>query len=95
MSVQDDLATVRRCIDDLRRCVGRLEREAGAGPEARRVRIDADHLHESVTQLHAAAVRPHTPEPVLIPEAPYDRALWGDTDGLDDEGLGARDRHAP
>ncbi|WP_329423706.1 hypothetical protein [Streptomyces sp. NBC_01268] len=29
---------------------------------------------------------------VTIPDTPYDSGLWTDTD---DEGLGARDRHAP
>lgn len=29
---------------------------------------------------------------VTIPEQPYDAGLWTD---VDDEGLGAQDRHAP
>ncbi|MFD3661714.1 hypothetical protein ACFWVF_14145 [Streptomyces sp. NPDC058659] len=73
MSVQDDLAAVKRCLEELVRTVGELERsvtaERGPAPTVGR----AEGL-------------------VTIPDAPYDSELWTDTD---DEGLGARDRHAP
>ncbi|GGN82536.1 hypothetical protein GCM10011579_070310 [Streptomyces albiflavescens] len=61
----------------------------------RRVRADADHLRESVALLRAAAAQPaapRRPDLVAIPDTPYDNSLWTDSD---DEGLGARDRHAP
>ncbi|MFG2954561.1 hypothetical protein ACGF5O_12620 [Streptomyces sp. NPDC048291] len=96
MSVHDDLTSVQRCLEDLNRSVGRLEQQLGSGGlEMRRVRADADHLRESVALLREAA---HTgapskrPELVTISDDPYDINLWTDTD---DEGLGARDRHAP
>ncbi|MET9830592.1 hypothetical protein ABZ078_15040 [Streptomyces sp. NPDC006385] len=96
MSVQDDLTAVQRCLDDLSRSVGRLEKQLGtAGLEMRRVRTDANHLRESVALLRDAAASPtaqRKPELVTIPDTPYDDSLWIDTD---DEGLGARDRHAP
>jgi hypothetical protein len=96
MSVHDDLTTVQRCLDDLSRSVGRLEQQIGSGGlEMRRVRTDADHLRESVALLREAAAHPgapRKPELVSIPDTPYDDSLWIDTD---DEGLGARDRHAP
>jgi hypothetical protein len=96
MSVHDDLTSVQRCLDDLNRSVGRLEKQLGSGGlEMRRVRTDADHLRESVALLREAAASPSThrkPELVTIPDTPYDDSLWIDTD---DEGLGARDRHAP
>jgi hypothetical protein len=96
MSVQDDLTSVQRCLDDLSRSVGRLEKQLGTGGlEMRRVRADADHLRESVALLREAAVSPaapRKPELVTIPDTPYDPSLWKDSD---DEGLGARDRHAP
>jgi hypothetical protein len=96
MSVQDDLTTVQRCLDDLNRSVGRLEKQLGSGGlEMRRVRTDADHLRESVALLREAAASPSAPrkpELVTIPDTPYDDSLWIDTD---DEGLGARDRRAP
>ena len=96
MSVHDDLTTVQRCLDDLSRSVGRLEKQLGSGGlEMRRVRTDADHLKESVALLREAAAHPGSarkPELVTIPDTPYDDSLWIDTD---DEGLGARHRHAP
>ena len=96
MSVQDDLTSVQRCLDDLSRSVGRLENQLGSGLDMRRVRADADHLRESVALLREAAASPaappRKPELVTIPDTPYDNSLWIDTD---DEGLGARDRHAP
>jgi hypothetical protein len=95
MSVHDDLTTVQRCLDDLFRSVGRLEQQIGGGLEMRRVRTDADHLRESVALLRDAAPGMTTsrrPDLVPIPDTPYDNTLWTDSD---DEGLGARDRHAP
>lgn len=96
MSVHDDLTALQRCLDDLSRSVGRLEQQLGSGGlEMRRVRTDAAHLQESVALLREAAAQPGTtrrPELVTIPDTPYDDSLWIDTD---DEGLGARHRHAP
>lgn len=73
-SLQDDMAAVKRCLEDLVRTVGQLERsiaeERGAPPPP--------------------ASRPENL--VTIPDTPYDSGLWTDSD---DEGLGARDRHAP
>ncbi|MFF0220970.1 hypothetical protein [Streptomyces sp. NPDC004629] len=97
MSVHDDLTSVQRNLDDLLRSVGRLEQQLGSGGglEMRRVRADADHLRESVALLREAApglTPPRRPDLVTISDAPYDISLWTDSD---DEGLGARDRHAP
>jgi hypothetical protein len=96
MSVHDDLAAVQRCLDDLMRSVGRLEQQLGSGGlEIRRVRTDTEHLRESVALLRQAASAPAEsirPDLVSIPDTPYDPSLWHDSD---DEGLGARDRHAP
>ena len=79
------------------RSVERLEQQLGSGGlEMRRVRTDADHLRESVALLREAAPgRAQSrarPDLVTIPDTPYDNTLWTDSD---DEGLGARDRHAP
>ncbi|MCT9079005.1 hypothetical protein [Streptomyces fulvoviolaceus] len=96
MSVHDELTSVQRCLDDLARSVGRLEQQIGSGGlDMRRVRADADHLRESVALLREAAATPTSqrrPDLVTIPDTPYDDSLWIDSD---DEGLGARDRHAP
>ncbi|MEU5422191.1 hypothetical protein ACFY1P_02555 [Streptomyces sp. NPDC001407] len=94
MSLNDEVTAVQRCLDDLGRALARLEPLLGARDlELRRVRTDAAHLRESVTLLRSAHA-PDTPraEPVPVPDAPYDASLWKDAD---EEGLGARDRHAP
>ncbi|WP_030562610.1 hypothetical protein [Streptomyces aureocirculatus] len=107
MALHDDLTAIQHCVDELVRTVGRVEQRAGtelAGVDFRRVRMDTDHLRESVALLRAAADTTATtpssptapakarPDLVTIPDTPYDRSLWTDSD---DEGLGARDRHAP
>ncbi|MDN3294558.1 hypothetical protein QWM81_10940 [Streptomyces ficellus] len=76
MSLQDDLTAVKRCLDDLVRSVGQLERSLAQQREGKPV--------------PAAVGRPDGL--VTIPDTPYDSSLWTDSD---DEGLGARDRHAP
>lgn len=100
MSLQDEMTTVQRCLDELARSVTRLEAHIGSGLEIRRMRSDAEHLRESLALLRAStpgaagaadASGAH-PEMVTIPEAPYDSSLWTDAE---DEGLGAKDRHAP
>ncbi|CAL9432339.1 hypothetical protein [Streptomyces sp. enrichment culture] len=97
MSVHDEMASVQRCLDDLLRSVGRLEKQLGSGGlEMRRVRADTNHLRESVALLRESAAGPAAlpkrPDLVTISDTPYDPSLWVDTD---DEGLGARDRRAP
>ncbi|MFR9674359.1 hypothetical protein [Streptomyces sp. TR06-5] len=95
MTLQDDMAGVQRCLDELNHCVSRLEQQIGGGLEMRRVRSDTEHLRESFALLRAASPQtspPPRPEMVTIPDTPYDSALWTDAE---DEGLGARDRHAP
>ncbi|MDT0547074.1 MULTISPECIES: hypothetical protein [Streptomyces] len=94
MSLNDDLTAVQRCLDDLVRSVTRLEQSVGTqGLEIRRVRTDADHLRESLALLRESAPGERSrPEMVLVPDAPYNSALWLD---VDDEGLGVRDHHAP
>ncbi|MET9950978.1 hypothetical protein ABZ135_05435 [Streptomyces sp. NPDC006339] len=75
MSVQDDLAAVKRRLHDLELTVERLERRVAA-------------------ERDAPTATPTTgrPDLVPIPDTPYDSGMWTDSD---DEGLGARDRHAP
>ncbi|MHB9759045.1 hypothetical protein ACYBSK_32105 [Streptomyces sp. BYX5S] len=98
MALHDDLTAIQRCVDDLARAVGRLAPQlegVAGGPDLRRVRADTEHLRESVALLRetaAAQGTPRRPDLVTIPDAPYDSSLWTDSD---DEGLGARDRHAP
>ncbi|MFI9581358.1 hypothetical protein ACIHCQ_05840 [Streptomyces sp. NPDC052236] len=83
MSEQEEFAAMRHRLDELVERVGELE--------------------QTVDQLRTAgpatsAPKPSEPKPqsrpelVTIPDTPYNHALWTDSD---DEGLGARDRHAP
>ncbi|WP_411141191.1 hypothetical protein [Streptomyces sp. x-80] len=99
MSLQDELTAVERSLAELVRSVGRLEQRVGTGLEIRRVRSDTDHLRESIALLKEGTTG--TPpgragvadaDMVTIPDAPYDATLWTDAE---DEGLGAKDRHAP
>ncbi|MFK0294464.1 hypothetical protein ACIQU6_28890 [Streptomyces sp. NPDC090442] len=99
MSVQDDLTAVERSLDALVQAVGKLETRIGGGLDLRRVRSDTDHLRESLALLKQglAGTRPAPgtkaeDEMVTIPDTPYNSALWTDAE---DEGLGAKDRHAP
>ncbi|MBM9507772.1 hypothetical protein [Actinacidiphila acididurans] len=95
MSMHDDLTSVQRRLDDLMRCVARLDEHAGDTLDMRRVRTDAGHLRESLALLLAsapAAASARRTDMVTIPDAPYDRGLWTDAE---DEGLGSPHRHAP
>ncbi len=104
MSLHEELTDLQECLDRLERSVLTLTGRAGLGEshplDVRRVRADAAHLRESVAMLSALAAgggpagrrTPARPELITIPDAPYDSALWTDSD---DEGLGARDRRAP
>lgn len=64
------------------------------------VRRNLDELTRKVERLEQQAKRQKpgpaaAPDPshmVTVPDTPYDSSLWKD---VDDEGLGARDRHAP
>lgn len=96
-SLHDDLTAAQRCLDELSHTVSRLEQHVGSGLEIRRVRSDAEHLRESLALLRAASPAAGVPgsvrpEMVTIPDKPYDHGLWSD---VDDEGVGAKDRHAP
>jgi hypothetical protein len=95
MSLHDDLTSVQRRLDDLMRCVARLDEQAGDTLDMRRVRADAAHLRESLGLLQAsapAAASDRKVDMVTVPDAPYDRGLWTDAE---DEGLGSPYRHAP
>lgn len=97
MSLHDELTAAERALDELERAVVRLEHRLGDGLDIRRVRTDTDHLGDSLRLLRTAAAPARTsapggPQVVPVPDTPYDSALWSDAE---DEGLGAKDRHAP
>lgn len=106
MSLHKELRSAQRSLDELARCVARLEQLVGDDLEVRRVRSDTVHLQESLALLTAAQPAPRDappaeaaaagrsarPELIAIPDTPYDHRLWTDAD---DEGVGVRDRHCP
>ncbi|MFG2135776.1 hypothetical protein [Streptomyces sp. NPDC048650] len=99
MSLQSELTVAEGNLTELLRSVARLEEHVGAGLDMRRVRTDVNHLRESLGLLKESAsdAKPGrtgatADEMVQVSDAPYDSALWTDAE---DEGLGAKDRHAP
>ncbi|MFF8842771.1 hypothetical protein ACF08N_08540 [Streptomyces sp. NPDC015127] len=80
MSQQEEMTAMQQRIDELVQRVGQLEQTV-------------DQLRVSGrAEPGGRPKEPSRPELVTIPDTPYNHALWTDTD---DEGLGARDRHAP
>ncbi|MFJ4844150.1 MULTISPECIES: hypothetical protein [unclassified Streptomyces] len=97
MSLQDDLTSVQRRLDELGRAVSRLEQQVGDSLDMRRVRADTKHLSDDLALLRDSVGATHAgqkprPEMVTIPDTPYDPSFWS---GAEDEGLGAPDRRAP
>ena len=96
MSVHDELTAVQRCLDDLLRSVGRLEQQLGSAAWRCAACAPTPTTCARASRCCARPPRargtPRRPELVTIPDTPYDNTLWTDSD---DEGLGARDRHAP
>ena len=64
MSFQDDLAAVRRCLDDLVRTVDRLEQ----------------HYAQEGGDRPGSPAADRGDDVVGIPETPYDSTLWTDSD---------------
>ncbi|MFF3453419.1 hypothetical protein ACFYXH_03635 [Streptomyces sp. NPDC002730] len=81
MSEQEELTAIQHRLDELLQRVGQLE-----------LTVDQLRAAGPATPAPAPSKSPGRPELVTIPDTPYNTALWTDTD---DEGLGARDRHAP
>ncbi|MFI9047549.1 hypothetical protein [Streptomyces sp. NPDC053427] len=99
MSLQDEMTAVESNLTELVRSVSRLEKQIGPGLDMRRVLSDTNHLRESLGLLKESATgtkpaRSGATDDEMVPvsDAPYDAALWTDAE---DEGLGAKDRHAP
>lgn len=79
MSQPEDLTAVHRRIDELVQRVADLEQTVG-------------RLKEAAPVTPSRPTPQDRPEVVTIPDAPYNAALWTDSD---DEGLGLRHRRAP
>ncbi len=92
-----EISELQRTIGQLRHCVGALRARYGDIPAVRRLVNDIERLEidagEFTTTASTAPV-PRGPsglesEVVVIPDTPYDPALW---QGADDEGVGGYQR---
>jgi hypothetical protein len=83
----NELATLRRTIDQLRQSVAGVRGAFGDAPEVRRLVNDLDRLEIDAAELASAIPRPLAPVPerVVVPDTPLDDSMWGDAD---DEGVG-------
>ncbi|HWC83281.1 MAG TPA: hypothetical protein VG756_25265 [Pseudonocardiaceae bacterium] len=92
-----ELTHLQRTIAELRQCVGSLKAQYGDSTEVRRLANDVDRLGidaEDIAQLPTPR-SPRLPlggkpEKVVVPDTPYDPALWL---GADDEGVGGIHPH--
>src|SRR5690625_4666656 len=103
--LNSDLAAARQSLSDLQRHVHALQRRLGDGLDVRRVVQDVRRLDESLAVLTEVAAAAHVaagagpgaagrgPSRLEVsPDGESPRGVWEDAE---DEGLGARDRHAP
>jgi hypothetical protein len=90
-----EISELRRTIGQLRQCVGALRARYGEAPAVRRLANDLERLDIDAGELDQSAV-PVQIKPadranvVVVPDTPYDPALW---QGADDEGVGGYQRH--
>jgi hypothetical protein len=95
--VNAELAAMQRTISQLRAGLTDLRAKYGDSVEVRRLANDLERLEIDAEDL---AGRPTPPKPrqpeggkpdvVVVPDTPYDPALWL---GADDEGVGGVQRH--
>jgi hypothetical protein len=91
---------LERAIGQLRQCVGSLRSRYGDSAGVRRLVNDLERLDIDAADLAGRANRPTPPKPrqgdsgkpevVVVPDTPYDPALWH---GADDEGVGGVHPH--
>ncbi len=86
-----------RAIGQLRQCVDELRTGRGDTPNARRPANDVERLDIDTADLISPPTPPEQrdgrggrPHVVVVPDRPYDPALWH---GADDEGVGGVRRH--
>lgn len=92
-----ELAQLQRTIAELRQCVGTLRSRYGDSIEVRRLAndverlgIDAEDLAGLPTPRTSREIAGGKPDRVVVPDTPYDPALWL---GADDEGVGGIQPH--
>ncbi|GAA2968145.1 hypothetical protein [Actinokineospora diospyrosa] len=89
-----EISELQRTIGQLRQCVGALRARYGDVPAVRRLvndieRIDIDVADFTTTPTAPIPRRPEPADVVVVPDTPYDPALWH---GADDEGVGGYQR---
>lgn len=88
-----ELSDVQQALTQLRSAVTRLRSKYGDEAGMRRVSNDVERLEIDVNELTGTAPEPrgatrvHSGETVIVPDTPYDPALFH---GVDDEGVGGR-----
>ncbi|MFR9732010.1 hypothetical protein ACL03H_22525 [Saccharopolyspora sp. MS10] len=93
MTSTTELTDVRRVLGQLRSSVGTLRSRYGDAAAVRRLSNDVERLEIDLAELSALPAprsEPSGRETVLVPDTPYDPALWRDAD---DEGVGGRQPH--
>lgn len=88
---------LRRTIAQLRQCVAAMRKQYGDSAPVLRLANDLERLEIDASDLAAQPTppRPRTaeggkPDVVVVPDTPYDPALWH---GADDEGVGGIQPH--
>ncbi|WP_188985088.1 hypothetical protein [Saccharopolyspora thermophila] len=91
-STTTELAELHRVLGQLRSCVSTLRSRYGDPPCVQRISNDVDRLDIDVAELSNVLPAPRRSaetrdDVVIVPDTPYDPALWRDAD---DEGLGGQ-----
>ncbi|MGQ0838671.1 hypothetical protein [Actinokineospora sp.] len=91
-----ELSELQRTIGQLRHCVDALRARYGDIPAVRRLANDIERIDIDAGEFTAASTAPVPRNPasaggdvVVVPDTPYDPALWH---GADDEGVGGYQR---
>lgn len=88
-----EITELRRTIGQLRQCVGALRARYGEASAVRRLANDVERLDIDAAELDAAVppvpAQAKAADRVVVPDTPYDPALWH---GADDEGVGGYKR---
>lgn len=97
MTVQDELSATRSAVVELERRVRRLREQYGDTLGMQRLLSDVSRFSADLAELGepTPALRRQQPsvhDVLRIEDREYDPSFWS---GVDDEGLGAADRHAP
>lgn len=87
-----EITEIQRLLVQLRSNASALRAQYGDTPAVRRIHNDLERLDIDIAELSAILPAPRVSvesrqDVVIVPDTPYDPALWKDAD---DEGLGGR-----